>query len=143
MVEPKVAGPLANKVPIVAVPVEAVMEDEKVVAPRMLGIVAVLIVAVLIVAVPIVAVPVVAEMDEPNVAGPVTDKVPMVAVPELAEMDVPKVTAPVRVLAPSTDKEPELLMPAEEMSRAEEALFPSVTTCSVPFTPPVVKVLRS
>ena len=106
IVEPKVAGPLANKVPIVAVPV-------------------------------------VAEMDEPNVDGPVTDKVPMVAVPELAVRDVPKVTAPVRVLAPSTDKEPELLMPAEEMSRAEEALFPSVTTCSVPFTPPVVKVLRS
>ena len=57
-------------VPIVFVPVEEVKPVAKVVAPLILGIVALLIVAVLIVAVPIVAVPVDDVMLDPKVIAP-------------------------------------------------------------------------
>jgi hypothetical protein len=57
-------------VPSVFVPVEDVKPVAKVVAPLILGIVALLIVAVLIVAVPIVAVPVDAVMLDPKVIAP-------------------------------------------------------------------------
>ena len=57
-------------VPSVFVPVEDVKPVAKVVAPLILGIVALLIVAVLIVAVPKVAVPVEAVMLDPKVIAP-------------------------------------------------------------------------
>jgi len=61
---------LTISVPIVAVPVDAVMFDPNVTAPRMVGIVAVEMVAVPAERVPIVAVPVDAVILEPNVIAP-------------------------------------------------------------------------
>jgi hypothetical protein len=135
-------------VPSVFVPVEEVKPVAKVETPRMLGIVAVLIVAVEIVAVPadrvpIVAVPVEAVMLVPKVAGPDANRVPIVAVPVDAVMFDPKVTAPVRIDAPSTANDPVLFTPVVDSDRAEDVSSPSVTTCNVPSSPPVVKVLRS
>lgn len=59
-----------DSVPIVAVPVDAVIFDPNVTAPSWSGIVAVLIVAVPTESVPIVAVPVEAVMFDPNVIAP-------------------------------------------------------------------------
>jgi hypothetical protein len=110
---------LAEMVPSVAVPVEAVMLEPNVTAPSWSGIVAVLMVAVDSVAVLIVAVEMVAVLAE---------MVPMVAVPVDAVKLVPNVTAPRSLLIPSTAKEPVLCTPVVERLRAEEVLSPSVMT---------------
>ena len=107
MFVPKVAWPEANKVPIVAVPVDAVMLEPKVTAPSWTGIVAVLIVAVEIVAV-------------------LAESVPMVAVPVDAVRLVPNVTTPESRLVPSTFKEPVLLTSLVERESAEEMSLPLV-----------------
>ena len=110
----EIVAVLADSVPMVAVPVDAVTLEPNVTAPSWRGIVAVLIVAVLIVAVEMVAV--------------LAERVPMVAVPLDAVRLVPKVTAPDRRLVPSTAKEPVLCTPVVERLRADEVLSPSVMT---------------
>ena len=100
----EIVAVLADNVPMVAVPVDAVMLEENVVAPRMFGIVAVLIVAV------------------------PADSVPIVEVPVDAVRLVPNVTMPERRLVPSTAKDPVLCTPVVERLRAEEVLSPSVMT---------------
>jgi len=128
---------LTISVPIVAVPVEAVMFDPKVILPSWRGIVAVLIVAVLIVAVLIVAVLIV---DVPTLCVP-TLNVPIVAVPVEAVIVDPKVTGPKRLLLLETVNDPVLCTPEVDKDNAEDVLSPSVMTCSAPSSPPVLKVL--
>jgi hypothetical protein len=124
-------------VPSVFVPVEDVKPVAKVVAPLIVGIVAVLIVAVEIVAVPIVTVPVVAEMLELNVATPVT--------PKLEDNVTAPVTARLEdsVVAPAAFSVPVDLTPALESSSALAVLSPSVIACNVPSIPPKPSVLSS
>ena len=124
-------------VPNVFVPVEEVKPVAKVVAPLIVGIVAVLIVAVEIVAVPIVAVPVVAEMLELNVAAPVT--------PKLEDNVTAPVTAKLEdsVVAPAAFSVPVDLTPALESSSALAVLSPSVIACRVASIPPKPSVLSS
>ena len=124
---------LTERVPIVAVPVDAVRFEPNVIAPSCNGIVAVLMVAVPIVAVlaervPIVAVPVDAVMLDPKVDGPETERVPMVAVPVEAVRLVPKVTGPERVVLLETVKDPVLCTPEVDKDSAEDVLSPSVIT---------------
>jgi hypothetical protein len=88
----EIVAVLAESVPMVAVPVDAVIFELKVTAPSWMGIVAVLMVAVEIVAVLIVAVEMVA----------------VLAVPVDAVRLVPNVTIPESRLVPSTAKEPVL-----------------------------------
>jgi len=129
MVAVEIVAVLADKVPIVAIPVDAVILEPNVTEPSWSGIVAVLMEAVEMVAVLIVAVP--------------TERVPMVAVPVDAVRLVPKVTMPERRLVPSTAKEPVLCTPVVERLRADEVLSPSVMTWRLPSTPPSPKVFRS
>jgi hypothetical protein len=102
-----------DSVPIVAVPVDAVILEPNVTAPRMVGMVAVEIVAVLAESVPIVAVPVVAEMLELKVAAPVTPRLELkVAAPVTARLDA-------RVVAPAELSVPLELTPRVEICSAE------------------------
>jgi hypothetical protein len=132
-----------DSVPIVAVPVDAVMFDPKVTLPSWSGIVAVEIVAVPADRVPIVAVPVEAVKLVPNVARPDANNVPIVDVPVDAVRLDPNVTGPKRLLLLETVNEPVLLTPEVDKDNAEDVLSPSVTTCNAPSSPPVVNVLRS
>jgi hypothetical protein len=129
-------------VPSVFVPVEEVKPVVKIVAPETVPIVAVPIDAVPIDAVPKVFVPVEEVKPVVKVVAPIT-AAPIVAVPVEAVKLVPKVTAPVSRLVPTTSRLPVLATPEVDTDRAEEVLSPSVTTCSVPSSPPVPKVLRS
>jgi LytS/YehU family sensor histidine kinase len=112
MVAVEIVAVLADSVPMVAVPVDAVTLEPKVTAPSWSGIVAVLMEAVEMVAVLIVAVP--------------TERVPIVAVPVDAVRLVPKVTTPDKRLVPSTAKEPVLLTSEVERDNADEMLSPLV-----------------
>jgi len=103
---PKVAGPEANRVPIVAVPVEAVRLVPKVAAP----------VNVLVLA---------TEREEERVAAPVTAK----------EEE--------RVVAPAALRVPVDLTPALDSSSAVVVPSPSSMACNVPSIPPALTVLRS
>ena len=133
---------LTISVPIVAVPVEAVMFDPKVILPSWRGIVAVLIVAVLIVAVLMVAVLIVElpTVEVPTLCVP-TLNVPIVAVPVEAVMVDPKVTGHKRLLLLETVNDPVLCTPEVDKDNAEDVLSPSVITCNAPSSPPVLKVL--
>jgi hypothetical protein len=143
MLAVEIVAVLADSVPIVAVPVDAVIFDPKVIAPSWIGIVAVEIVAVLADRVPIVAVPVEAVKLVPKVAGPDANSVPIVAVPVDAVRLVPKVTEPKRRLALETVNDPVLCTPDVDSESADEVSSPSVITCKEPSSPPVVNVFRS
>jgi len=139
----EIVAVLADRVPIVAVPVEDVMLDPKVIAPSWRGMVAVLIVAVLADRVPIVPVPVEAVKLVPNVARPEANSVPIVDVPVDAVRLDPKVTDPRRRLLLETVKDPVLCTSVVERDNAEDVLSPSVITWIDPSTPPSPKVFNS
>ena len=101
------------------VPVDAVIVELNVTAPRTVEIVAVLIVAVDMVDVLIVAVEMVAVLAE---------RVQIVAVPVEAVRLPPNVTFPESRLVPSTAKEPVLFTPVVERLNADDVLSPSVIT---------------
>ena len=103
---PNVAGPEANSVPMVAVPVEAVRLVPKVTPP----------VKVLVLA---------TEREEERVAAPVTESVEE------------------RVVAPAALRVPVDLTPALESSSAVVVPSPSSMACNVPSIPPALTVLRS
>ena len=154
---------VTERVPIVAVPVDAVMLEPNVTAPSWSGMVAVEIVAVLADRVPIVAVPVDAVTLEPNVTAPscrgmvavlivaveivavLADNVPMVAVPVEAVRLLPKVTGPRSRLLLETVNDPVLCTASIPIERADEVLSPSVITSTAPADgrPLVPKVFRS
>ena len=121
---------LAERVPMVAVPVEAVRLVPKVAGPEAKR-------------VPMVAVPVEAVRFVPKVAGPEAKRVPIVAVPVEAVRLVPKVAAPVKVLVPATLNVPVDLTPELDSSSAEVVPLPSSMACNVPSIPPALTVLRS
>ena len=103
---PNVAGPEANSVPMVAVPVEAVRLVPKVTPP----------VKVLVLA---------TEREEERVASPVTESVEE------------------RVVAPAALRVPVDLTPALESSSAVVVPSPSSMACNVPSIPPALTVFRS
>jgi hypothetical protein len=132
----EIVAVLADKVPIVAVPVDAVMFDPKVTLPSWRGRFAVDTVNVLTVDMPIV--------DVPTLCVP-TLNVPIVAVPVEAVMLDPKVTGPKRLLLLETVNDPVLCTASIPIERADDVLSPSVITSTAPADgkPPVPKVFNS
>jgi hypothetical protein len=139
MVAVEIVAVLADNVPIVAVPVDAVMFDPKVTLPSCRGMVAVEMVAVPTERVPIVAVPLDTLMLVLNVATPVTARLDdRVAAPVTPRLEL-KVAAPVtarldaRVVAPAELSVPLERTPRVEISNAEtDDSSPEAIATSVP-----------
>jgi hypothetical protein len=133
------------------VPVEAVILDPKVTAPRMVGMLAVEIVAVLADSVPIVAVPVDTVIFDPKVIAPswrgmvavlivavLADRVPIVAVPVEAVKLVPNVARPEANSVPIVDVPVDAVMVDPKVTGPKRRLLletvndPVLCTASIP-----------